>query len=128
MEGRVSISKDSNNEMHISIADSLSGLEIIRVTLSLEHMMAALTGLHGVKADISRLIGGKSFDSIGKKIETSIVYIDKPPSFDKKQQRIWAVQKISELPEYDCWDIFDNGTTTQQPRDKHKVTMARWVD
>jgi len=127
MKAILDIHKRSDGFVYLTVQDGSSHVQILEVKVSTEELMQALMGLSARPSEITRLITEYNFKKIGKELETKEVFIEKYDGYDKDKQKIHVVQKISELPEYDSWEIFSDGTTTQQPTDLHRVVMRRWL-
>jgi len=93
----------------------------------MKEMMVAITGLCFRPAEIEYLLNKNQLKKIGKKLETKFIFIDKFKGYDRKKQKVLVKDAVNNLEEAIGWELFDDGCNSQQPIDKHKVTMRRWV-
>jgi hypothetical protein len=98
IDAQVTISRQSNNEVHITLVDSASRIEFVDVKLSLEEFANAITGLSYIEceADVRRL------DVVGKRKVTSLRTVICPlDTYDKGRLRAWLEESCQE----DGWEI-----------------------
>jgi len=127
---KVSINRTNSNQrdtdfISITIEDRLSGRQIIRVEMEMEHFGAAITGLSSMPAVYNYVMTPEVAALIGKVRETKHALIDRVEFKMTSEQVKEGIE--SEL--VDGWQLFDDGTGTQQPnKDKHKAILIRYVD
>jgi len=113
--------------MSVEIKDASSGLLIARFSVSLAEMMLALTSLSCRPIEFDYLIKKEGHEKLGMTLETKAVFIEPPPSYDKDEQLEWVQNRFVESEECSGWELFSDGTRTQQPGKMHRIVVRRWV-
>jgi len=136
-KGKLTISRWTSNGgvrdgISIEITDKLSGLDIITIDVTPYDFGMAVTGLSAVPVEIKRKPTGFIVNNIGKKRETKSIFVNKPEHSlcgDNYKTEI-RVRLVSEMrkPEWEGWDLFSDGTSSQQPGEKHRAIMWRFVE
>ena len=128
MRGKITISKDSDDIVTISIEDSASGINIVKVGMGLKDYAEAITGLARVDCEIIRKPTKRMVEYLGKKKEVESFPVDKVDSFCKEDQ----IRKVNE--EFgksglakEGWEISNDGTRSQQNGNRHWATICRYI-
>ena len=131
MDAKLTIGRRSSNTeddyINISIKDKKSSVNIIELKVLLKEMMSALTGYGYRPVEIEYLLDSNQLQKVGKKLETKYIFIDKLEIYEKERKETRIKDIINSLKEAIGWELFDDGCRSQQPTDKHKVIMRRWV-
>lgn len=112
----------------ISIGDRSSGLTVTEIIMTMENFALALTGLSYCKAEYQFKPNQFTIDNICKDRETKSILLNKPDTYQKNEQKADIKKQIEESGELvDGWMIFNDGCSSQQPGDKHKANLYRFV-
>lgn len=122
---KMGMSRTSNSEVIIQIADDHSGDLIADISLTLKEMALLVTGLHGVKgkADIF-----ENANIAKKRITEAVVFENNGFASLAKDQKSKAVKF-----HFDCnyantdRILQDDGTRSQQKHGKHKYEIKKYV-
>lgn len=94
IKGSITISRDSNNEVHIRIRDETARVQFVDMHLSLEAYALLITGLSEIKGDVVV----KGLDVVGKtkiRDRRSVVYTGSA-RYDRKTQERWIEDNCQE--------------------------------
>jgi len=129
MEAHVTISRNNQDEIRITIGDRSGGLRVVEVKMGLKDFALAVTGLGYAKAEFAFVPNQFLVDNILKEKQVIPMFVDKVKSFNKEDQ-IEAVKSefIKAGWSEDGWMVFDDGTRTQQHGGRHKALLYRFVD
>lgn len=128
LSAQVTISRNNHDEISIEIIDESSGLHIIKVHMTPDQFAKAVTGVSFQHADITNPPTEYIVNNIGKSRETKDFIVDKVKSYKEEDQQdaVMASFNSSGLSA-DGWELFDDGTRSQQPTDRHRATIRRFV-
>ena len=134
MKGLVTISRrqyDDRDVMNITIKDKGSAIQVIELEMSTSELMRALTSFAYRPAEIKHVVAKEDICKLGTKLETKAVLIPKlkPSVYGTEKMKEYIYEYLSDHPEHfqNGWELSDDGTKTQQPLDKHKIGLRRWV-
>ena|SRR5690554_1698346 len=127
-EVSVSISRPSSGGesevMVVRVVDTSSRLPVVEFDMPLDEFMRCLTGLAEVKAAVKRFPTEKQRQRHGLRCITKSMTCQR--SFDKGKQRELVREHFATLDAE--WEMFSDGTGTQQRGDQHAYIVRRWVD
>ncbi len=133
MKGNLTISKPTNISLgqHISIkiSDEKSGMKIVELNLSLEDFAKCITGQAHMKGDLDFVIREEDRKKVGKKKELRTLCCEKQ-SYSKNEQRMTVLSHFDQWRREmgEEWEIWSDGTTTQQRNSHHEYTVCRYVE
>lgn len=110
----------------LTIHDEHSGDQVMEIEFSLKEIGLLITGLHGVKG----IATVNTATNIAKKRETERVFCEKVTSYKsnrKDDQRVAVIEDFEEKYEQHGYSLQSDGTTTQQPTDKHEYIIKKYV-
>ena len=132
LKGTITITRrtnfNSSNTISFHIEDKASHTVIARFEMSLEDFAAAVTGLGMQPVELEYVISESGSRRIGKTVETKRVFIEHPPGYDNESRKQWVIDQLQGNPEMEGWELFDDGTRSQQNGEKWIVVLRRWVD
>lgn len=126
MESQISISRTSDDVIAIEVIDESSGISIYRGEMAMAEFASCLTGLARCKAETIRVIDPADAWKIGKTKITEDRFCEKAKTFDKKDQRLIVVRAFAANDEPDGWILWNDGTGTQQPGQKHRYSVCKY--
>lgn len=128
MEAKISITRNSNDEISVVITDGSSGLRVIDVRMSPHDFAMCLTGLAFCPASYSFAPKQFTIDNIGKKREVKEVFVDRPEVYGKEEKRNIVLKRIEESGELvDGWMIHSDGCDSNQNGNMHRASLYRFV-
>lgn len=131
MKGQMTIGRRFGNnvdKVYMTLKGKDSRMPVVEVEIGMKEFSEMLTGLSEVDVNITKTPTNEQLKRLGKVCENKTVMVTKPPCTDSKpHQKQYIIYQIDLLEECDGWEIFDDGTRSQQPSEKHKVVLRRWV-
>jgi len=133
MNAKLTISRTTSNyendkPITVSITDSNSGLLITRVNIGLAEFAEALTGHSRLDCETEFVPTEYGVRRFGKYRETKPMFVEKVSLFDNKRNQAHLVEQQATLPDWDGWEVLNNGIGTRQEGEKHKAIMCRYVE
>ena len=127
----ITISRHSDDFMHITIEDDLSHATIVDIQMELDDFAKCITG-QGALTGLIRRYPPKE-DILGMQREVMRFALSgQPDSYDKKEMKKWvSAQFIEQCVDQinDGWGLWQDGCTTQQNvRDVHGIILDRYVE
>jgi len=92
LKGNITISRNSHDEINISITDDKSLIEFVEFTMDLESFAKAITGQGLMSGEFSV----RGLDKVGKKIEQKPLIFTVPDAWNAKQ---WAKENAHKFAE-----------------------------
>jgi hypothetical protein len=93
IKAKITISKNSNDEIHIRVKDSASNIEFVDVGMSLADFAAAITGL----AMVDAVADVRGLDNVGKrKIIEQRTAIAPRMGYDRNDMKSWLNKDCQE--------------------------------
>jgi hypothetical protein len=93
MEGKITISRDSNDRIGIQIHDEASGIRFVEFKMSLEAFAQAITGLARVSGELQL----RGLENVGKRLEIQRREAMCPDlGFDKQRYLTWLAENAAE--------------------------------
>lgn len=133
IKGKVSISRRSSmkgsGSIHIQLEDDSSGVTIAEFEMTYADFAECVTGMSASNAMIHFLPTHTSIDRYGKKRITKTVFCDKVKTTYgkyKEAQRKAVMDHFEANYADDGWNLFGDGTTSQQHDKQHHYTINRF--
>lgn len=126
MNGKISISRNSNNEINICIEDKMSGARFIDVKMTPENFALAITNLSSLNCDFEL----RGLSVVGKKLEVKKELLDaKDLSCSNYAEKILELVKPYEIDGWkvDSYDI-RGYNYHKSKKDKYEMTFRRYIE
>lgn len=127
---KVSISRVNDNKdgyIRLSVEDSLSGNKVLELKITHRNFSEILTGLAYVDAEYRFCPSVDSAFNYRKARVVDSGYCDKANGYDNKEEQKEIVYKHFNETFGDEWILHDDGTGSQQPGNKHKYNVKKFV-
>lgn len=126
-EFTVSLSRTSQNIVHMQVTDEKSGLIVLKLDMTLEQYALISTGLTHDNIN-GQVLNTQQLVNIGKQRETKQITItDQESTHDKLKQAEIVLEHFQEHYQHDGWLISNDGTERQQPTDYHTYSIFRYI-
>lgn len=123
MNGSITISKSSHDVVCIRFREDRSSIRFLDVEMSLSDFANAVFGLAECPCKFDHVPTASEAERLGWDLESRTEFCDKV-SYIKDEQREHVKEAAKQFPD---WELSDDGTRSQQPGDKHRFTLRRWV-
>ena len=125
IKGKITITRTASNRrddfISIYIGDANSGLRIMEIEIELEQFALLITGLARQDCNIEIY---DNYGKIGKKKVTKNVWCKRV--CEKGLQRKIVLEDYKQYK--DEWEIWDDGTSTQQNAKDHHYILCKYVE
>lgn len=130
MKAKLTISRptfgDGKEVIAIHVKDASSGVEIAELHIGYAEFTQALTGQSEMECDINRILSEANLHKIGKKKIVANAYCER--TWKKDEQEEIVLKDFAENYSKDGWELYSDGTTTQQNGEDHKYTLVKWEE
>ena len=125
VNGKVTITRRSDDKIAIYIDDETSGLNICQVSMSLESFALALTNLGQQEAEV---VARDNYKVIGLERETECIMINNVDIYDKVELKQLVTEHfINSGKADDGWMVHSDGTNSKQKPNQHEYIIRRFV-
>lgn len=117
---------DGSEVICIRITDKASGVLISETTIGYSEFTEALTGVSRTACN-TKVLSASDLQKVGKKKITKQMFCDKDfKGWGKEGQKIIVEKHFQENCADDGWQMFSDGTSTQQNGELHKYLVVKW--
>jgi len=127
MEAKITIARDSHDQMRIHLIDSSSKQGIFEGTLTLANFTRALSGEARVPVQIHRVCGPNEAGKFGLHRIIRNRTCEKVCFTDSRSQEEVVIDDFKAKWQPEGWTLFDDGLETQQPGEQHNYIVCRWL-
>lgn len=134
MKAKVTISKrggyKGEGKFHITIRDEASGLKVTEVSMSLAEFAEAIGGMSECEADVECYPTQYTVERYGKKKIVEHVFMDKSlilgNTIDHRKAAVNSHFSVNWSG--DNWELWDDGTRSQQNGKEWRYVICKYVD
>jgi hypothetical protein len=130
VKARFRISRVSSSHegdfMSLQIEDDASRVLVARLKIPLIEFTNAITQRES-HCEWEVLPTARTAAVIGMECEVKNVFCEKAKSYDKKDQKRAVLAHFAENWHHSGWELWQDGTSSQQPLDQHRYIIHRWV-
>lgn len=127
MEAKITIARDSHDQMRIHLIDSSSKQGIFEGTLTLANFTRALSGEARVPVQTRRVCGPNEAGKFGLHRIIRNRTCEKVCFTDSRSQEEVVIDDFKAKWQPEGWTLFDDGLETQQPGERHNYIVCRWL-
>lgn len=127
MEAKITISRDSNDQMRVRLIDDSSRQPIFEGALSLANFTRALCGEAQVPVQTLLVCGPNEAGKFGLHRIIRNRTCEKVSFSDIRSQEEVVLEDFKAKWQPEGWTLFDDGLETQQPGERHNYIVCRWL-
>jgi len=126
MEAKITIARDSNDQMRIQLIDASSKQRIFEGALTLASFARAISGESRVPVQTLQVCNPNEAGKFGLHRIVRNRTCEKVSLSDARSQEEVVIEDFKSKWQPEGWTLFDDGMGSQQPGSQHNYIVCRW--